>query len=58
MAVFSEPVSLRLQRLGDRFRDLAFDRENVGQLTIVSVGPKMRVGQRVNELHIHPHLVV
>ena len=47
-----------LQRLGDSFRDLAFDREDVGQFSIVSVGPKMRVGQRVDQLHIHAHLAV
>ena len=47
-----------LQRLGDSFRNLAFDREHIGQFSIVSVGPKMRVGQRVDQLHIHAHLIV
>ena len=58
IARFLEPVKSCLQRLGDSFRDLAFDREDVSQFSIVSVGPKMRVGQRVDQLHIHAHLIV
>ena len=47
-----------MQRLGNRLRDLALDCENVGQLAIESIRPKVRVGRGVNELDIHPHLVV
>src|ERR1700682_1169120 len=36
------------QSLGVRLRDLAFDRENVGQLPIVDIAPKMRIGQGVD----------
>ncbi len=46
-----------LQRLGDRFRDFAFDCENIRQFPIVSVSPKMCVGESVDELHIHPDLI-
>ena len=44
-----------LQRLGDRFRDVAFDRENVGQLAIESFGPEVRIARSVYELDIHAH---
>src|SRR5439155_3515096 len=33
------------------------DRENVGQFSIVSVGPEMRVGQRVDELNVYANLI-
>ena len=48
---------LRLQRVGDRFGNVALDRKNVGQLAIVNVGPKMCVVQRIDQLHIDPHLI-
>ena len=47
-----------LQRVGNCFRDLALDCENVSQFAIVSVGPEMRIGQRVDQLHIHADLIV
>src|SRR6266403_6338500 len=46
-----------LQRLGDRFRNLALDREYVGQFAIVSLGPEMRVGHRADELDVNANLI-
>ena len=48
---------MRLQLLGDRFGDFALDREDVSQIAIVSLGPKMRVVARVDQLRVHPHFV-
>ena len=49
---------LRLQCIGNRLRDLAFDREDVDQFPIISLRPEMGVGQGINELHIYAHLIV
>ena len=51
-------AQLHLQGIGDSFRDLALDRKDIRQFSIEGVGPEMRVGQRVDQLHIHAHLVV
>src|SRR5262249_45736954 len=48
---------LSLQRLGYCFGDLALDTEDVGELAVVSFGPKMCVCQRVHQLHIYAHLI-
>ena len=47
----------RAQCIGDGFRDLAFYDKDVGQLPIVNVRPEMRVGDGVDQLHIHADLV-
>src|SRR4029077_9974830 len=49
---------LCLQSVGNRLCDVAFDRKDVGQFPIISLRPKMRVGQRINELHIDAYLIV
>ena len=46
------------QRVGNRFRNVALNFENVGQLAIVNLGPEMRAGECVDQLHIDPHLIV
>ncbi len=37
------PGKMCCQRTGDFFRDLAFDREDVGQLAIIRLGPDVRI---------------
>ncbi len=37
------PGKMCSQRTGDFFRDLAFDREDVGQLAIIRLGPDVRI---------------
>src|SRR5438045_3302219 len=46
------------QRVGNRFRNVALNFENVGQLAIVNLGPEMRARECVDQLHIDPHLIV
>ena len=48
---------LRLQRIGNRFRDFALDRKNVGQFPIECVRPKMSVRRRFDQLHVDADLV-
>src|SRR5262252_1255756 len=48
---------LRLQRLRYSFGDLALDAQNVSQLLVVSVCPKVGIRLRVNQLHIDPDLI-
>ena len=48
---------MRLKFLGDAFRDLAFNREDVGQLAIVNVSPEMAIGRRLDQLDVDAHLV-
>src|SRR6266700_5853728 len=55
--LFLDPGDLRLQLLGDRCRDVAFDRENVGEFSIKTLRPQMRIGRGVNQLHVHPDLI-
>jgi len=45
--MFRRAAQLRLQRISNTFRNVALDREDVGQFTIVRIGPKMRIGQRI-----------
>ena len=49
---------LRLQGVGDRFRDVRFDSENIGELAIVNFGPEMCVRHRIDQLHVDAHLIV
>src|ERR1700736_4941655 len=44
---FFRATQLRLQRVGNCFRNLALDREYVGQFSIEGIGPKMAVGNGV-----------
>ncbi len=48
---------LRFERTGDFLRDLRFDREDVGQLAIVSLRPEMRIAFRLDQLHVDPDRV-
>src|SRR4030095_6532102 len=48
---------LCFETVGDCFGDVGLDQKNVSQLPVVGVGPQMRVGLRVNQLHTDPHLV-
>jgi len=45
----------RLQSLGDVGRDIAFDGENIVQLAIVALRPKMRVVPGIDELDMDSH---
>ena len=47
----------RLQTVGDFFRDFAFDRKNIRQLTIIFVGPKMRIVLCIDQLNVDAHLI-
>ena len=47
-----------LQRLRNGLRNIALDRENVSQFSIVGLSPKMRVGHCIDQLYIHPDLVI
>ena len=51
------PAEVRLQSLGDRLCNFRFGRKDISQLAIVSLGPEMRVGQCIDELHIYANLV-
>jgi hypothetical protein len=46
---------LRLQLLGDGFGHLALDRKDVGQSSVVGVGPKVRIIGCFDQLHVHAH---
>jgi hypothetical protein len=48
---------LRLQLLRNGFGDLALDREDIGQIAIISLRPHIRVIARVDQLRIHPHAI-
>ena len=48
---------LGLQLIGDGFGNLALDGKHIGQITIVGLCPQMRVGPRIDQLRVHPHLV-
>ena len=56
--LFLRAGQLRLQRIGNGFCDVAFDRKDIGQLSIVNFGPEMRVRHRIDQLHVDPHLIV
>jgi hypothetical protein len=55
--LFGATVQFRLQLFRDALRNFTLDRKNIGQLAIVGVGPKMRVIQRIDQLHIDAHLI-
>src|SRR5205085_12483136 len=46
---------LRLQLVGDRFRDLTLNSKDVGKIAIVSLRPKMGIVAGVDELRVHSH---
>src|SRR5207248_3418425 len=46
---------LRAQLARDCFRDVALDREDIGQLAIVDVGPDMRIVSCFDQLHVDAH---
>src|ERR1700758_4877211 len=55
--MFRRGAQLRLQSIGNSFRNVAFDRENISKFAIVDVGPEMCVGQSVDQLHINTYLI-
>ena len=55
--LFLGAAQFRLQTVGDFFRDFAFDRENIRQLTIIFVGPKMRIVLCIDQLNVDAHLI-
>ena len=46
-----------LQRVSDRFGDLALDTEDVGELAIKGIGPQMRIAGHLDELDGDAHLI-
>src|SRR5206468_6760918 len=46
---------LELERTYDGFRNLILDRENVGQIAIVALGPQMIAGRTVDQLRSDAH---
>ncbi len=46
-----------LERPHDPLRQLALDREQVGQFTVESLGPDVGVGPGIDQLGVHPHPV-
>ena len=47
---------VRLESIGDRLGDFALNREHIGQVAIVSLGPQVRIGPGVDQLRVHAHL--
>src|ERR1019366_4066126 len=47
----------RLERVRDLLRELPLDREDVGQVAVVGLGPDVLVGRGADQLTGHPHLV-
>ena len=45
------------QRIGDCFGDFALNTEDVDELAVIGIGPKMRIGRRPDELHVDAHLI-
>ena len=43
------------QLVGDSFGDVTLDRKDVGQFPIKCVGPNMRIGGGIDQLHVHAH---
>src|SRR4030095_4131951 len=48
---------LGLQRVSDRFGDLALDTADVGEFTIKGIGPQMRIAGHLDELDGDAHLI-
>ena len=48
---------LRLQRIGNFVSEIALDRENVGHIAVVIVGPDVLIGVGIDQLHVDAHLV-
>src|SRR6516165_2358856 len=38
-------------------RDVVLDRENISQIAVVSIGPKMPATRRIDELRVDPHAI-
>ena len=45
----------QLQRIGDRLRNLVLDRENIGEVAVVALGPDMVAGRAVDQLRGDAH---
>ena len=54
--MFRRPGQVGFHPFGDGLRNLAFHRKNIGQFAIVGLGPQMRVGRGMDQLHIDAHL--
>ena len=48
---------LCLQRIRDFVSEIALDRENVGHIAVVIVGPDVLIGVGIDQLHVHAHPV-
>src|SRR6266700_6525693 len=48
---------LCLQLIGNCPGNLALNGENIGKVAIVGLGPKMRVGARIDQLRVYPHTI-
>ena len=46
-----------MQRIGNFASEIALDRENVGHIAIVIVGPDVLIGVGIDQLHVHAHPV-
>ena len=48
----------RLQLPGNPFRNLALNGEDIGQIAIVGISPKVRICARIDELRAHSHFSI
>ena len=48
---------LRLKVVSDSLCNFALNGENIREVAIIRLSPKMRVGPRVDQLRIHPHAI-
>ncbi len=48
-------MSLALRRIGNGLGDFAFNTKNIFQRAIVTFGPEMIVGHRLDQLNVHVH---
>src|ERR1700704_3862166 len=46
-----------LKLIGNGFGDLTLDRENVGEIPVVGLRPKVRVGAGIDQLRVHADTV-
>src|SRR4029077_17536955 len=46
---------LGLQLVGYRFGDLTLNREDIGEVAVVSLRPEMRIVAGIDQLRVHPH---
>ena len=47
----------RFHRISNLLSDFALDRENICHVAIVGLGPEMRIGPGIDELHVDAHFV-